>query len=121
MKDFSCPITGNFTSTWLGWVMWESGLLNNFKKQQDKLIKSHKLKINLVGISNSRKMVIDPNGIDPGLWKERLEQGEPANLDLYVAQMREKNLRNSVFHRLYRQRNGSQAATEMCLIPMSRW
>ncbi len=72
-------------------------LIEQLKKQQEKLIKSHKLKINLVGITNSRKMVIDPNGIDPGLWKERLEEGETANLDLYVEQMRENNLRNSVF------------------------
>ncbi|MCP4309781.1 MAG: bifunctional aspartate kinase/homoserine dehydrogenase I [Bacteroidetes bacterium] len=72
-------------------------LIEQLKKQQEKLIKSHKLKVNLVGITNSRKMVIDPMGIDPEEWQQRLEEGETANLDLFVEQMRENNLRNSVF------------------------
>ncbi len=72
-------------------------LIEQLKKQQEKLIKSHKLKVNLVGITNSRNMIIDENGIDPALWKERLESGEKADLGLYVKSMKENNLRNSVF------------------------
>ena len=72
-------------------------LIEQLQVQQEKLIKSHKLKINLVGITNSRKMVIDPMGIDLTSWKERLEKGETADLDSYIESMRENNLRNSVF------------------------
>jgi aspartokinase/homoserine dehydrogenase 1 len=56
-----------------------------------------KLKVNLVGIINSRKMVIDPEGIDPAHYLERLEEGEPSNLDEMIEAIGRNNLRNSVF------------------------
>ncbi len=67
------------------------------EKQREKLLKTHKLKVNLTGITNSRKMLVDPAGIDPGSFRERLEGGAPANLDQYVEEIRSHNLRNSVF------------------------
>jgi len=72
-------------------------LMLQVQKQQEKLIDTLKLKINLVGIANSRKMVIDPLGIDPSEYRERLEQGEPADLDELIEMIRKNNLRNSVF------------------------
>jgi aspartokinase/homoserine dehydrogenase 1 len=72
-------------------------LISQLQKQQEKLIETHKLKINLVGITNSRKMVVDEGGIDPAAYKERLEGGKTADLDGYVEEIRSNNLRNSVF------------------------
>jgi aspartokinase/homoserine dehydrogenase 1 len=72
-------------------------LLLQLQQQRGKLIDTLKLKVNLVGISNSRKMVIDPDGIDPSNYKERLENGEPADLDKMAKLIHEHNLRNSVF------------------------
>ncbi len=72
-------------------------LMLQLEKQQEKLIETLKLKVNLVGITNSRKMVIDPHGIDPSAYQERLEQGEPANMDRMLQTIKENNLRNSVF------------------------
>jgi aspartokinase/homoserine dehydrogenase 1 len=72
-------------------------LLLQLEKQQEKLIGSHKLKVNLVGIANSRKMVIDPDGIDPATFRERLEKGTETDLDRMVSEIGELNLRNSVF------------------------
>ncbi len=72
-------------------------LLLQLQKQQEKLMVNLKLKVNLVGITNSRKMVIDPYGIDPASSRERLEGGDTANLDRYVEAIQENNLRNSVF------------------------
>jgi len=72
-------------------------LLLQLEQQQEKLIESLKLKVNLVGITNSRKMVIDPEGIDPAKYKERLEIGEPSDLDGMIKAIRHHNLRNSVF------------------------
>ena len=72
-------------------------LMMQLQKQQKKLLENLKLKVNLVGIINSRKMVIDPAGIDPASYQERLEQGEPSNLDGMIDAIGQNNLRNSVF------------------------
>ena len=72
-------------------------LMTQLQKQQQKLLKNLKLKVNLVGIINSRKMVIDPSGIDPASYKERLDQGEVSDLDGMIEAIGQNNLRNSVF------------------------
>lgn len=72
-------------------------LMLQLEKQQEKLMKNLKVKVNLVGIINSRKMVIDPKGIDPAHYMERLEKGEPSDLDGLIEAMGQNNLRNSVF------------------------
>ena len=72
-------------------------LMKQLQKQQGKLTDSLKLKVNLVGVTNSRVMVIDPDGIDPSEYISRLEGGEKSDMDLFVAMIKENNLRNSVF------------------------
>ncbi|MEN8204215.1 MAG: bifunctional aspartate kinase/homoserine dehydrogenase I [Bacteroidota bacterium] len=72
-------------------------LLLQLEKQREKLIESLKLKVNLVGITNSRKMLIDQEGIDPANYQKRLEAGEPADLAGLIETIRQLNLRNSVF------------------------
>ncbi len=72
-------------------------LLLQLQQQQGKLIESLKLKVNLVGITNSRKMVIDPDGIDPANYQERLEKGESSDLNEMIKAIKKHNLRNSVF------------------------
>ncbi|HEY0056107.1 MAG TPA: bifunctional aspartate kinase/homoserine dehydrogenase I [Pedobacter sp.] len=54
--------------------------------------------INVVGISNSRRMVFDAAGIPLGEWENILEKdGKPADLSVFVARMREMNLPNAIF------------------------
>ena len=72
-------------------------LLLQIQSQRETLMENLKLKVNLVGIMNSRKMVIDPDGIDPARYLERLEKGEPSDLDGLVEAIGHHNLRNSVF------------------------
>jgi aspartokinase/homoserine dehydrogenase 1 len=72
-------------------------LMLQLQQQQEKLIETLKLKINLVGITNSRKMVIDPDGIEPSTYLERLDQGETAEIDKMIDAISKNNLRNSVF------------------------
>jgi len=72
-------------------------LMMQLQKQQKKLLENLKLKVNLVGIINSRTMVIDPSGIDPASYRDRLEQGETSNLDGMIQAIGQNNLRNSVF------------------------
>jgi len=72
-------------------------LLSQIQAQQQKLTESVKLKINLVGLASSRKMAIDTDGIPPSDYQEILDRGDPADINLFVGQIRENNLRNSVF------------------------
>ena len=73
-------------------------LLNQIKNQQKKLLDEHKLKINVIGISNSKKMLIMQNGINPDNYRKELEKnGEKADIDLFIEKMKYLNLRNSVF------------------------
>jgi aspartokinase/homoserine dehydrogenase 1 len=71
--------------------------LLQLQKQQEKLMENLKLKVNLVGIINSRQMFIDPEGIDPSAYQEQLEKGESSNMDDFIKAIGKHNLRNSVF------------------------
>ncbi|WP_053406361.1 bifunctional aspartate kinase/homoserine dehydrogenase I [Persicobacter sp. CCB-QB2] len=74
-----------------------STLLNQIKAQYDNLLKQH-LKINIVGIANSKQFLFDLDGIDLDNWKaELLERGRKGNIDDFVTEMVELNLSNSVF------------------------
>jgi len=73
-------------------------LLAQVRNQQEKLLKSQRLKINVIGISNSKKMLIVQDGINLKKYREDLAQsGEKADIDLFIQKMMYLNLRNSVF------------------------
>jgi aspartokinase/homoserine dehydrogenase 1 len=66
--------------------------------QQKEFLKENlKLNIRVIGISNSKKMFFDSNGINLKNWKENLENGAPTSLDLFREKVKECNNRNSVF------------------------
>jgi aspartokinase/homoserine dehydrogenase 1 len=72
-------------------------LLGQISRQQQKLLEELRLKINVVGLTNSKKMLISADGMDTQYYKEALmEMGEPLNLDDYIARIAGLNLRNSV-------------------------
>jgi bifunctional aspartokinase / homoserine dehydrogenase 1 len=66
--------------------------------QQKKFLKEN-LKINLrvIGLSNSRKMHFNDDGINLNHWKELINKAEPANQDIFIANVKNLNLRNSIF------------------------
>ncbi|NJX16662.1 bifunctional aspartate kinase/homoserine dehydrogenase I [Tamlana crocina] len=67
-------------------------------KQQKKYLKENlKIKLRVVGLSNSRKMIFNEEGIDLKNWKEQLENGEKATLDAFFEKTKSLNLRNSIF------------------------
>ena len=67
-------------------------------QQQKKFLKENlKLKIRVIGMSNSRKMVFDNDGINLKNWKEALENGEPTTLEKFHKKVKESNHINSVF------------------------
>jgi len=61
-------------------------------------LKEHlRLQVRVIGLSNSRKMVFNDEGIDLGNWKEILDGGETADINSFISVMQRKNLPNSVF------------------------
>jgi bifunctional aspartokinase / homoserine dehydrogenase 1 len=72
-------------------------LLSQLAQQQEYLQQNLRIQLRVVGLTNSRKMHFNDEGIDLKNWKNILENGEPANLDSFVSKIHSKNLRNSVF------------------------
>ena len=71
--------------------------LAQLQKQKKFLKKNLKLNISVIGISDSRTMVFNVGGILLSSWKEALEIGEKASLDGFLQQVKESNLRKSIF------------------------
>jgi aspartokinase/homoserine dehydrogenase 1 len=67
-------------------------------KQQRKYVKEH-LKVNLriIGLSNSRTMLFNEDGLSLKNWKDKLATGDIASLDGFLNKTKTLNLRNSVF------------------------
>ena len=78
--------------------------------QQQKFLKNE-LRINLrvIGISNSKLMYFDENGIDLNQWQSDLNKGEPASLEGFLDKVTHLNKRNSIFIDI----TASQAVSEM--------
>ncbi len=72
-------------------------LLGQLQQQIDFLQQQMYLQVNVVGLSNSRKMMIDEAGINLGKWKEKLDAGKKADLQKFVDEIISMNLRNSIF------------------------
>jgi bifunctional aspartokinase / homoserine dehydrogenase 1 len=71
-------------------------LIAQLQQQQDFLAKQLRLQVNIAGLSNSKKMLLNENGMDISNWPEQLQNGETANLQEFVQSIIHKNLRNSV-------------------------
>ncbi|NSW94178.1 MAG: bifunctional aspartate kinase/homoserine dehydrogenase I, partial [Bacteroidales bacterium] len=75
-----------------------SSLLKQLQKQQSLLFEEYKLKINLTGITNSRKMLFSIEGIRLDRYMEELKQhGEKSDISRFIEHMISLNFRNSVF------------------------
>ncbi len=72
-------------------------LLHQIQKQRKYLKDNLKLNIRVIGISNSRTMIFDENGIALKNWEIALAEGEAANTDTYFQTVRKLNFRNSIF------------------------
>ncbi len=72
-------------------------LLGQVNQQAKFLQEQMHLQLRVVGLSNSRKMLIDEEGIDLNNWKEKLDGGVQANLQKFVEEIISRNLRNSIF------------------------
>ncbi|PRD54485.1 bifunctional aspartate kinase/homoserine dehydrogenase I [Sphingobacterium gobiense] len=73
-------------------------LFNQIHEQYDFLVENNDLEIKIAGISNSRKMLFDAEGVDLTDWRTKLEgEGEVADLSNFVERMKAMNLPNCVF------------------------
>ena len=72
-------------------------LLAQLAKQQEYLQQNLRIQLRVVGLTNSRKMHFNDEGIDLKNWKDILEKSEAADLDAFISKIHSKNLRNSVF------------------------
>ncbi len=73
-------------------------LLEQLQGQEHYLSKYKALKVNLVGVMNSKKMLIDPQGINLETWEEeRDSRGKSAEIWAFVEEAKRLNLPNSIF------------------------
>jgi len=73
-------------------------LLNQIKKQQQLLMLQNGLKLNVVGISSSKKMLFSRDGIDLETYSDELKKnGIEASPDLICNEILNMNIFNSVF------------------------
>jgi aspartokinase/homoserine dehydrogenase 1 len=72
-------------------------LLKQIDRQVGVLAERNAIDIKVVGIANSTKQLINPNGIDTSKWETLLAEGDKADLGTFVSQMIDANLPNSVF------------------------
>ncbi len=71
--------------------------LAQIHQQREFLKENLKLNIRVIGISNSRKMFFNEEGIDLSNWKNKLNTGEDSSLQSFFKRAKSFNFRNSVF------------------------
>jgi aspartokinase/homoserine dehydrogenase 1 len=74
-----------------------SKLLAQINQQQAYLLNNLRLKIKIAGVANSKKHHIDEEGINLNHWETLLADGKPANIGEFILNIKQKNLRNTVF------------------------
>jgi len=73
-------------------------LVAQILQQQQYLLQNLHLKINVVGLGNSKKMLFNDDGIDLKQWKDLLlKDGEKMDMQQFIERIQSKNLRNAVF------------------------
>lgn len=83
-----CLGTGNIGKT----------LFRQLVVQSPLLAENNDLEVKVMGISNSRKMLLSAQGIVLSQWEQEMEEGaEPADLKEFVSRMKAMNLPNCVF------------------------
>lgn len=74
-----------------------SALLNQIRDNYQNLLTDHALELKVIGLANSRKMLIDEDGIDLDVWKKTLEASpQKSDLARLLKELRNLNLGNNV-------------------------
>jgi aspartokinase/homoserine dehydrogenase 1 len=72
-------------------------LLGQIKKQFAYLQQDLNIQIQVIGLANSKKILLNEEGIDLNTWNEQLQNATAGNIHDFVKLIITKNLRNSVF------------------------
>lgn len=72
-------------------------LIGQIRKQFKYLQDTLRLQIQITGLANSKRIVINEEGLALDSWKEELQQAPNGSIHDFVKQICSKNLRNSVF------------------------
>ena len=72
-------------------------LLAQLGQQSKYLLDQLRLHVRVIGIANSKKMILHDEGIALDKWRESLEQGSDMQMQEFTSAVQKKNLRNSVF------------------------
>lgn len=73
-------------------------LLDQLQQQQASLLKEKHLRLKLTGVTNSRKMIFDRDGIDIASFKEQLDNSDKVSgLNDFVEEIKAMNIYNAVF------------------------
>lgn len=72
-------------------------LINQISQQQKHIKQQLKINLRVIGLSNSRNMIFDTNGIDLNQWKNQLQQGQTSSIEAFLNHVKQLNFRNSVF------------------------
>jgi len=82
----------------LGMGLVGGTLLKQIRQQQEKLLKEKHLNIKLVGVANTKRMLLDREGISIDGFKDRLDrEGMVSGLEAYKQAIIKMNIYNSVF------------------------
>jgi aspartokinase/homoserine dehydrogenase 1 len=83
-----CLGTGNIGKT----------LMSQLQQQMPYLAQNNDLEVKVMGISNTRQMLLTPEGLDLSTWESTMEEfSEKADLSVFIKRMKAMNLPNCVF------------------------
>ena len=74
-----------------------SKLLKQIDQQSEYLKEKLKLKLRVIAVSNSKKMLFNDSGINIEKYSSLIDNSEKANLETFISKAIKLNLRNSVF------------------------
>lgn len=72
-------------------------LLQQLQQQQAFLLQQSKVQVNIVGLLNSKKMLLLEEGVNLANWQPLLADAPAGTIDMFVKEMQQRNLRNSIF------------------------
>ena len=97
-RAFFSPSDGPVALFLAGTGQVGSTLLRLLQEHEERQRTEEGMPLRLTGLANSRKILFDPNGIDPAHALERLDaEGSPASLQEIIARVRENPPGRSVF------------------------
>lgn len=72
-------------------------LVEKLMAQAEKLKNNDRLMIRIAGVANSKRMALNPQGLNPAGIKDLLAEGEPATPQKFADAIKSLNLANSIF------------------------